>query len=70
MSEASDKAKAAADRIVTTVEGLIAAVQKAVADLANANSANDPAFTAIADELNAEADKAGAALTPPADPVA
>lgn len=66
MTAASDRAKASADALVASVEGLITAVNKAVADLNNANSANDPAFTAIADELDAENTKAQALLTPPA----
>lgn len=70
MTTASDRAKASADALVASVEGLIAATTKAVADLKNANSANDPAFTVIADELDGENAKAQALLNPPPPPAA
>lgn len=70
MTAASDQAKASADKIVGVMESLLAAMAKASADLAAAiaagASASDPAFQAIADELNAETAKAEAVLTPPA----
>lgn len=57
MSEASDKAKVSVDTLVAVCEKLLAALN-------TANTSNDPAFQAIADEAEAEIAKANAALTP------
>lgn len=63
MTQASDNAKAAVDTLVAVCEKLLAALNAA-------NTSNDPAFQAIADEAQAEIAKANAVLNPPAQPTA
>ena len=67
MTNSVDHLTASANKLVGVVEALLAANAKAADDLRAANAAtNDPAIEAVAQQLDAEADKAQLVLTPPA----
>lgn len=70
MTAATDHLTASANKIVDTMEKLLAANAAASDALRAANTSNDPAIEAVAKLLDDESAKASASLPPPAAPPA